>query len=340
MGAGYLARVTTLGLVLLIIVALGFDFTNGFHDAANAVATSITTRAVAPVTALAMAAGLNVVGALISTKVAATVGKGIISSPVGTHGLLIVFAALIGGIGWNLMTWLLGIPSSSTHSLIGGLVGAALGAGSGVKWHGLVSKVVLPMAASPLIGFALGYVVMVLILWAFRRARPGPVNRGFRSAQLLSTAAMSYSHGTQDAQKTMGVITLALVTTGHLPGFRVPLWVILAAAGAMGLGTLSGGWRIIRTLGSRITPLDPPRGFAAQATASSVLLVSAYAYAMPVSSTHVITSSVMGVGATRRISAVRWGVAREVVAAWVLTLPGAGLTAFVAFKLLHLVLFG
>ncbi|HET6811101.1 MAG TPA: inorganic phosphate transporter [Acidimicrobiales bacterium] len=327
----------TLGLVVLVVVALGFDFTNGFHDAANAVATSITTRALRPVSALAMAAALNVVGALVSTKVAATVGKGIISSPSGTHGLVIVFSALIGGIVWNLITWALGLPSSSTHSLIGGLVGAALGAGSGVKWHGLVSKVVVPMAASPLIGFALGYLLMVAILWIFRRARPAGVNRGFRSAQTLSTAAMSWSHGTQDAQKTMGVITLALVSTHHLGSFHVPIWVILAAATAMGVGTLAGGWRIIRTLGSRITPLDPPRGFAAQTAGSAVLLFSAYAYAMPVSSTHVITSTVMGAGSTRRLLAVRWGVAREVVLAWVLTIPGAGGTAFVVYHLAHAV---
>ncbi|HZU73981.1 MAG TPA: inorganic phosphate transporter, partial [Acidimicrobiales bacterium] len=311
------------------------DFTNGFHDAANAVATSISTRALRPLTALGMAAALNVVGALVSTKVAATVGKGIINSPAGSHGLVIVFSALIGGIAWNLITWALGLPSSSTHSLIGGLTGAALGAGTGVKWHGLVSKVVIPMAASPLIGFVLGFVLMVGILWAFRRARPAGVNRGFRAAQTFSTAAMSWSHGTQDAQKTMGVITLALVTTGHLVGFRVPIWVILAAALAMGLGTLAGGWRIIRTLGSRITALDPPRGFAAQTSASAVLLFSAYAYAMPVSSTHVITSTVMGAGSTRRLLAVRWGVAREVVLAWILTIPGAGATAWVVYHLVH-----
>jgi PiT family inorganic phosphate transporter len=282
-----------------------------------------------------MSACLNVVGALVSTKVAATVGKGIIVSPVGTHGLIIVFSALIGGIAWNVLTWALGLPSSSTHSLIGGLVGAAIGAGTGVQWHGLVSKVVVPMAASPLIGFALGFALMVGILWAFRRARPVEVNKGFRSAQTLSTAAMSWSHGTQDAQKTMGVITLALVVTGHLAGFRVPIWVILAAALAMGLGTLAGGWRIIRTLGSRITTLDPPRGFAAQTAGSAVLLFSAYAYAMPVSSTHVITSTVMGAGSTRRLTAVRWGVAREVVLAWVLTIPGAGVTAWVVYHLVH-----
>jgi phosphate/sulfate permease len=329
--------VTTAGLVVLIAVALSFDFTNGFHDAANAVATSITTRAVKPLTALGLAAVLNVVGALVSTKVAATVGKGIIDTPAGTHGLTIVFAAVIGGIAWNLVTWLFGLPSSSTHALIGGLVGAALGAGSGVKWHGLVSKVVVPMAVSPVIGLALGFLLMAAILWLFRRARHRRANRGFRTAQIASTAAMAYSHGTQDAQKTMGVITLALVSTHHLSSFHVPYWVIFSAAAAMGLGTLSGGWRVIRTVGRRITPLDPARGFAAQTAASSVLLVSAYAYAMPISSTHIITSSVMGVGATRRISAVRWGVVHEVVMAWILTIPGAGATAWVAYQLIHLV---
>jgi PiT family inorganic phosphate transporter len=321
----------TAGLVLLIAVALAFDFTNGFHDAANAVAVSITTRALAPITALLMAAGLNVVGALISTKVAATVGEGIIETPSGTHGLVVVFSALIGAIVWNLITWRFGLPSSSTHALIGGLVGAALGSSTTVQWTGLVDKVIVPMVVSPIIGLSLGYLFMVVILWLFRRVRPGSANTGFRRAQIGSTAAMAFSHGTQDAQKTMGVITLALVTTGHLDGFTVPLWVILLAAGAMGLGTLAGGWRVIRTLGSRITALDPAKAFAAQTASSTVLLVSAYAYAVPVSSTHVMTSSIMGVGATRRLSAVRWTVARQVGAAWVLTIPGAALSAVVVY---------
>jgi PiT family inorganic phosphate transporter len=323
--------------VVFIVVALAFDFTNGFHDAANAVAVSITTRALRPLTALGMAAGLNVVGALVSTKVAATVGKGIIAAPAGSHGLVVVFAALIGGIGWNLLTWWFGLPSSSTHALIGGLVGAGLAASATVKWSGVVNKVVVPMAASPVIGLALGYLVMVVILWVFRTTRPTVINRRFRRGQTLSTAAMSFSHGTQDAQKTMGVITLALVTTRHLASFSVPYWVILSAATTMGLGTLAGGWRVIRTLGSRITPLDPPRAFAAQTSASAVLLVSAYAYAMPVSSTHIMTSSIMGVGASRRLSAVRWSVARQVVFAWVFTIPGAAICAWVAFHAVHAV---
>lgn len=325
----------TAGLVVLIAVALAFDFTNGFHDAANAVAVSITTRALRPFTALAMAAALNVIGAVVSTKVAATVGAGIIEAPTGTHGLVVVFAALMGGIAWNLLTWWLGLPSSSTHALIGGLVGAGIASATSVKWHGVLEKVVFPMAVSPIIGLALGYAAMLAILWLCRRARPKVANSRFRSAQTLSTAAMAFSHGTQDAQKTMGVIALALVTTGHLDGFEVPYWVILSAAAAMGLGTLAGGWRVISTLGRRITPLDPARGFAAQSAASAVLLVSAYAYAMPVSSTHIMTSSIMGVGATRRLTAVRWSVAQQVVAAWVFTLPGAALCGAVTYLVVN-----
>lgn len=325
----------TVGLVILVVVALGFDFTNGFHDAANAVATAIASKALKPFVALAMAAVLNVLGALVSTKVAATIGSGIVSVPKGHEGLVVVFAALLGAIAWNLITWRLRLPSSSTHALIGGLAGAGLVSAATVHWKVLWEKVVVPMIASPIIGVVVGFALMLVILWAFHRLRPGPVNRGFRHAEVLSTAAMAWSHGTQDAQKTMGVITLALVATGHLKSFHVPLWVILGSAAAMGIGTAAGGWRIIGTIGSRITPLDPPRAFAAQSTASALLLVSAYSYAMPVSSTHVITSTVMGAGATRRVSAVRWGVAREVVAAWVLTIPGAGAVAALCWVIVH-----
>lgn len=330
------SQMTSAGLVALIVVALGFDFTNGFHDAANAVATAIGSRALRPVTALIMAATLNVVGALVSTKVAATIADGIIQIPGGHSGLVIIFSALVGAITWNLATWHLGLPSSSTHALIGGLVGAALASAGRVHWHTLYSKAILPMLLSPVIGVALGFVAMAVILRVCARSRPLDVNRRFRMAQGLSTAAMAYSHGTQDAQKTMGVITLALLATGHLSRFDVPIWVILAAAAAMGLGTLAGGWRIIGTISNRITPLDPPRGFAAQSVAAGVLLVSAYAYAMPVSSTHVLTSTVVGVGTTRRLLAIRWGVAQRVAVAWLLTVPGAALTAVVAYEILQL----
>ena len=321
----------TLGLVVIILVALGFDYTNGFHDSANAIATTISTKAMTPRAALALAAVMNVVGALVSTKVASTVGAGIIAAPVGTGGLVVVFSALLGAITWNLLTWYFGLPSSSSHALIGGLVGAAIAASQTVQWSGVLDKVVLPMVLSPLVGFGLAYLAMVGLLWAFRKAHPHRANRGFRHAQIGSAALMAFGHGTQDAQKTMGVITLALVTSGHLGSFHVPVWVILASAAAISAGTYSGGWRIMRTMGRRIIHLTPADGVAAQTVASTVMLSTAYVYAVPVSTTHVITSSVMGVGATRRLSAVRWGVARSIGAAWVLTIPAAAAVAAVVY---------
>lgn len=324
--------ITTL-MVVIIIVALGFDYTNGFHDSANAIATSISTRALTPRVALALAAVMNVVGALVSTEVAKTVGKGIIDTPThGTKGLGVVLAALCGAIVWNLATWFFGLPSSSSHALIGGLVGAALAASETVKWRGVVDKVIIPMVISPLIGFVLAYVFMLLLLWVFRSANAVKANRRFRWAQILSAAAMSFGHGTQDAQKTMGVIALTLVVSGHLNAAAgIPLWVILASAGAIALGTYSGGWRIMRTLGRGIISLSPASGFAAQTVASGVMFATSH-YGLPVSTTHVITSSVMGVGATRRFSAVRWGVAGNIVFAWVLTIPAAAAVAALIYQ--------
>ncbi len=326
---------TTVGLVVIVAVALVFDYTNGFHDAANAIATSVSTRALTPRVALVLAAVMNVVGALVSTKVAATVGGGIIAPPSGTHGLVVVFAALLGAITWNLVTWYFGLPSSSSHALIGGLVGAALAASQTVKWHGVLDKVLVPMVLSPLIGLLVGYLFMLAVLWIFRAARPGPVNRGFRMAQIGSAAAMAFGHGTQDAQKTMGVIALALFTSGHISRFYVPVWVVLAAAAAISLGTYSGGWRIMRTLGRRIIQLSPAGGFSAQTVASAIMLTTAYGYAVPVSTTHVITSAVTGVGATRRLSAVRWGVAGNILTAWVLTIPAAAAVAALVYAVAH-----
>jgi phosphate/sulfate permease len=327
----------TAGVILIVAVALTFDYTNGFHDAANAIATSVSTRALTPRAALVLAAIMNVVGALVSTKVAATIGGGIIAPPSGRHGLVVVFAALLGAITWNLVTWYFGLPSSSSHALIGGLVGAALAASQTVKWHGVLNKVVVPMVLSPLIGLLVGYLFMLAVLWAFRKARPGPANRGFRYAQLGSAALMAFGHGTQDAQKTMGVIALALFTSGHISRFYVPVWVVVAAAAAISLGTYSGGWRIMRTIGRRIIKFDPPAGFSAQTVASGVMLTTAYVYAVPVSTTHVITSAVMGVGATKRLSAVRWGVAGSIATAWVLTIPAAGLVAALVYLVAHAV---
>jgi PiT family inorganic phosphate transporter len=328
--------VADVGIVLIVLVALIFDYTNGFHDAANAIALSVSTRALTPRVALVMAGVMNLVGALVSTSVASTVGKGIVAAPQGTHGLVLVFSALLGAIAWNLITWYFGLPSSSSHALIGGLIGSAVVTGGhfgAVKWTGVVEKVIVPMVLSPLIGFGLAFSFMVAIMWVFRRGNAHQLNRNFRGLQRLSAAAIAYSHGTQDAQKTMGVITLALVSGGFIGTFQVPLWVKFAAAGALALGTYSGGWRIMRTLGRRIIQVDPPRGFAADTTSSIVLITAAH-FGAPVSTTHVITSAVMGVGATKRFSAVRWGVAGNIVTAWVLTLPAAALAA----ALIHLVL--
>jgi len=324
-----------LALLAIVAVALAFDYTNGFHDAANAIAVAVSTKALTPRVALGLAAVMNLVGALISTKVAATVGGGIIDPPTGSGGLQVVFAALIGAIVWNLITWYFGLPSSSSHALIGGLVGAALAAAESVKWTGIVDKVVIPMVLSPLVGFVLGYLFMLAIMWTFRHRNAHKTERGFRNAQILSSAAMAFGHGTQDAQKTMGIITLALVTSGEIHSFHVPLWVILASALAMGAGTYSGGFRIIRTLGRRVIQLTPASGFAAQTVASGVLIATATVFAVPISTTHVTTASIMGVGATRRLSAVRWGVAGNIVLAWIVTLPAAAIVAAVAYLLTH-----
>ena len=254
---------------VVIVVALAFDYTNGFHDAANAIATSASTRALAPRTALLMAAVMNLVGAFLGTEVATTVGSGIIAAPQGIPGLLVVLSALLGAIAWNLVTWYYGLPSSSSHALIGGLVGAALASSGQVRWDGVLNKVIVPMVLSPIVGFVLAALVMIGLLWVFRRGRPSRLTRGFRHAQTVTAAAMALGHGLQDAQKTMGVIVLALVVGGYHQGFDVPWWVILLAAGALSAGTYSGGWRIMRTLGRRIIDLDPPRGLAAEATASA-----------------------------------------------------------------------
>ena len=323
-------------MVAVIVVALSFDYTNGFHDAANAIATSVSTRALTPRAALIMAALMNLLGAFLGTGVAQTVGSGIVELPEATASLVVVLAALLGAISWNLITWWFGLPSSSSHALIGGLIGATLASVGIVKWAGVVEKVLIPMVVSPVVGFLIAYLLMTGILWAFRRANPGRVNRGFRIAQTFSAAAMALGHGLQDAQKTMGVITLALVVGGYLPTFEVPWWVIVLAATALAAGTYAGGWRIMRTLGRRIVHLDPPRGFVAETTASSILYTTAFVFAAPISTTQTITSAVVGVGATKRLSAVRWGVAGNIVAAWVLTIPMAGLVAALCYWLLRL----
>ncbi len=322
-------------MLLIIFVGLVFDFTNGFHDAANAIATSISTRALTPRIALAMAAVMNFAGAFLGTEVAKTVGSGIIGAPHGTSGLTLVLCALVGAIAWNVFTWWKGLPTSSSQALIGALVGAAMAASGTVYWSGVVDKVILPMILSPLVGVALGYTLHLAILWTFRKASPRRTTRRFRMAQTVSASAMALGHGLQDAQKTMGVIVLALVTAGWQDDFSVPLWVVAAVAAAMAAGTYSGGRRIITTLGLRITQLDPPRGFAAETAAATVLYITAFVLKAPISTTQTITAAILGAGATRRASAVRWGVARTIVAAWILTFPGAGLPAAALYLLVH-----
>lgn len=285
-----------------------------------------------------MAAVFNLIGAFLGTGVAETIGSNIVKVDLGIHGMTVVLAALLGAIAWNLITWRLGLPSSSSHALIGALAGAGIASSSTIEWSVILDKVVVPMVVSPLSGFVLGYLVMVAILWIVRHKAPAPTHRRFRIAQTVSAAAMSLGHGLQDAQKTMGVIVLALVAGGFHTGTSIPVWVKLCAALAISAGTYSGGWRIMRTLGRRIIHLDPARGFAAEAVSAVVLYVAALQFHAPVSTTHTISSAIMGVGATKRLSAVRWGVARSMVAAWVLTLPAAGLFAAALYFVLHLFL--
>ena len=308
-------------------VALGFDFTNGFHDTANYVATWVGTRALSPRVAVLVSAGANLAGAFATTAVAKTVGKGIIDTGLATEKT--VLAALLGAIVWNLVTWFFGLPSSSTHALIGGLVGAALvqSGTKGVQWHGVWEKVALPGLVSPVVGFAGAFVLMVVIYRLFFRLTPGVAHRGFRYGQLVSGTWVAFTHGANDAQKTMGVIALALATHRGASTFdSIPTWVKIAAGLTIAAGTYAGGWRIIRTLGQRIYGLQPEHGFAAQIAAGATLWTGTH-YGFPISTTHVVTGSVMGAGATRRLSAVRWGVAGNIVFAWLLTLPAAGLVA-------------
>jgi inorganic phosphate transporter, PiT family len=313
-------------LVVIVVVALGFDFTNGFQDTANAVATSVSTRALTPRTAVAIAAAANLTGAFVTTAVAKTVGKGIVDTGLVTKTTIL--AALFGAIIWNLIVWRLGLPSSSSHALIGGLVGAALvqSGSRGVQWHGLVHKVLIPALLSPAFGFVVAFLLLLGILWAFVWASPGPANRGFRWGQVGSGTFVAFVHGANDAQKTMGVISLALFENGSISHFYVPTWVKVAAGLAIGAGTYAGGWRVMRTLGSRVFKIEPESGFAAQSAGGAVLFI-ATKLGYPVSTTHTISGAVMGAGATKRLSAVRWGVARNIVTAWLLTIPAAGLMA-------------
>jgi PiT family inorganic phosphate transporter len=320
-------------LVLVIVVgtALAFDFTNGFHDTANAVATSISTRAMPPRVAVTLAALLNFVGAFLSLAVAATVASGIVDATLVTPE--IVFAGLIGAIFWNLLTWYFGLPSSSSHALIGGIVGSTLAAEGtkGVLGDGLVEKVIVPALVAPVLAFTVAGLAILVCYRIVGSRPPGSVNRGFRAGQIITGSLFSLSHGTNDAQKTMGIIFLALVANGNLQATDdIPTWVILSAASAIALGTYAGGWRIIRTMGTRIIKMDPAQGFASQASGAAVILSASHA-GFPLSTTHVISGGIMGAGAAKRVSAVRWGVAGNIVGAWVLTLPAAAAVGAATF---------
>jgi PiT family inorganic phosphate transporter len=322
---------------LVVATALAFDFTNGFHDTANVVATSISTRALPPNIAIGGAAILNFVGAFLSLQVAATVASGIVDA--GAITLTVVFAGLVGAIVWNLVTWWAGLPSSSSHALIGGVVGSMLAAHgtSAVEWEGLLGKVIVPALVAPVLAFVVAGLGIWLAYRIVAKTRPGPVTRGFRAGQLVSGSLLALAHGTNDAQKTMGVITLALVAHGNLPAANpeVPTWVVVSAATAIAAGTWSGGWRIIRTMGTRIIKMDAAQGFVAQGSGATVILAASHA-GFPLSTTHVISGAVMGAGAAKRVSAVRWGVAGNIAIAWLLTLPAAGGTGAVVYGIAQL----
>jgi len=312
-------------LVIVVATALAFDFTNGFHDTANVVATSISTRALSPRIAVGFASILNFAGAFISLEVAATVAKGIVDA--GEITSTIVFAGLVGAIAWNLITWYFGLPSSSSHALIGGVVGSMVAAVgfSAVDGESLLAKVFVPALVAPLVAFSVAGIAILVAYRIVGRVRPGPVNRGFRLGQLVSGGLLALAHGTNDAQKTMGIITLALIAHGNIAAdnFHVPTWVVVSSATAIALGTYSGGWRIIRTMGSRIIKMDTAQGFSAQGAGAAVIMASSH-FGYPLSTTHVISGGVMGAGAARRLSAVRWGVAGNMILAWILTIPMAG----------------
>jgi PiT family inorganic phosphate transporter len=325
----------TLMLVAVIVLAVIFDYINGFHDTANAIATSVATRALSPRNAIIMATAFNFIGAFAGTAVAKTIGAGLVDEQTTTTA--VVAAALIGAIVWNLITWYYGIPSSSSQALIGGLLGATLlAAGAGAfKVDGIIDKVILPMVSSPVIGFVGALVLIIILYWIFFRAPRRPITTFFRRAQVVSASFMAFSHGSNDAQKTMGIITLALFSAGLISTIEVPTWVIVVAATAMSLGTAAGGWRIMHTMGHRVVKLEPVHGFAAETTAATVILGAAQ-LGMPVSTTHVISSAIMGVGSARGLRGVRWGVARRIVLAWIVTIPMSGLFAALAWEILNL----
>jgi len=325
----------TVALLVVLGLAIAFDYINGFHDTANSIATSVSTRALSPSWAIGMSSVANFAGALFGLEVAKTVGSGLIDAQPNVESQSVIAAALVGAIAWNLLTWRLGIPSSSSHALIGGLLGASLVAAGIGSWQleGIVNKVLVPLVGSPIVGFVLGLCLMIVIFNVFRRAHPARLNAIFRRLQVVSAGYMAFSHGSNDAQKTMGIMTAALLSAGVIDEFAVPLWVVLTAATAISLGTAAGGWRIIKTMGTKVVKLDPVHGFAAETTAATIIF-GASNLGMPVSTTHVISSAIMGVGSSDRFNLIRWGTARSIVTAWILTIPASGTTAGIAYLVL------
>lgn len=328
----------SIGLIVIIVIfAFGFDFINGFHDTANAIATSVSTRVLTPGQAILMSAVLNFVGSLTSTSVAKTVGADIVSP--ASIPQTVILAALLGAIIWNLITWYFGIPSSSSHALIGGLIGAAVVAEATfhiVNWINFFNKVLIWLLLSPVIGFIAGYIIMVLLNWILRKSRPAAVTKFFSKAQIVSAALMAFNHGSNDAQKTMGVITMALVSGGLIKTFSVPLWVKICCALAMAFGTSIGGWKIIKTMGMNMAKLAPVNGFAAETGAAAVIFTATMFHA-PVSTTHIISGSIMGVGASKRFSCVKWSLAETIVWTWVLTIPACAIMAALVMSLLKII---
>jgi len=326
-------------LLVVIVLAVIFDYINGFHDTANAIATSVATRALRPRDAILMATAFNFIGAFAGTAVAKTIGSGLVNEETTTQA--IVIAALVGAIAWDLITWWYAVPSSSSQALVGGLLGATIvAAGWGaLNVQGIVNKVLIPGLTSPLLGFVGAFLLMLALYWIFRNAKRKPMARGFRRVQVISAGYMAFAHGSNDAQKTMGIITLALFSAGVIPTIDVPYWVIVVSATALSLGTAVGGWRIMHTMGQRVAELEPVHGFAAETTAATVLIGTAQ-LGMPVSTTHVISSAIMGVGSARGPKGVRWGVARRILLAWIITIPAAAIVAAGSWFILHTIGFG
>lgn len=328
---------TLLLLIVVLVLAVTFDFINGFHDTANAIATVVATRVLTPPQAILMASSLNFLGAMLGTEVAKTIAKGIIPPTLGSQHTIV--AALVAAIAWNLITWFYGIPSSSSHALIGGLIGAAVAQGglSAPLWPNILIKVIVPLVVSPLIGFGAAWLLMILLLRMFMRRTPGQVQRTFGKLQIFSSAFMAFSHGGNDAQKTMGVMTLAVASYMHWEKYDVPLSIKLTAAIAMGAGTAVGGWRVIKTMGHKLVKLQPIHGFTAETAAATIIEVASR-LGFPLSTTHVISTAILGAGSARRFNAVRWGVAANIVTAWVITIPACMLLAFGTFSLIHLLI--